>query len=692
MPMVITRGAASAKAFGWSGNTGGLMGFTGFTAARTMNGSSTTAYMYAVAVNSSRKFVAVGYNASNYPVAAYSTDGTTWTTPALMNGSSVYAVMRGVAVNSAGKFVAVGNNTSSYPVAAYSTDGTTWTTPALMNGSSVYAVMSGVTVNSSGLFVAVGWNASNYPVSAYSTDGTTWTTPATMNGSTTGAYMFGVAVNSSGLFAAVGRSNSTYGVAAYSTDGITWTTPALLNGNSTYFVMSTSQFITVNSSGLFVAVGTGTSSKPIATYSSDGMTWSTPAAMNGTTNDVNMTAVTVNNTTGKFIAVGQGNPVPTTTGGSILPAFATSTNGTTWTTPVSMNGAITPTYPLGLAVDSNGRFVMVGYGYGNTTSGNAPVSAYSWDTAGTAGQQAYTVAGTYTWVAPANVTKVSVVALGNGGSGALPSSSYVPVPGPCCACCGYNCYAGGGGGGGGAIAWANNQTVTPANSYTVTVRAGNAGAVNTSFSTFASAQGGLTACGGGFSAGGTVITGTGYSGGSGGGASGSAVPNTSGKAGGGGGAAGYASAGGNGGYSFDRSGDSKTGGGGGGASGNNGGGYRAGTGGGGSFIMGTIAPFCSTTGTGGIWCCPATTGTGGLGVYSGGANNLSSGQTANGGPRGALYSYSSGGTGGAYGAGGGGAGAIPSGVGIAGAGFGGAVRVIWPGCSRSYPSTCVQDK
>jgi hypothetical protein len=30
--------------------------------------------------------------------------------------------------------------------------------------------------------------------------------------------------------------------------------------------------------------------------------------------------------------------------------------------------------------------------------------------------------------------------------------------------------------------------------------------------------------------------------------------------------------------------------------------------------------------------------------------------------------------------------------GVEGSGSGGAVRVIWPGCSRSYPSTCVQDK
>ena len=35
------------------------------------------------------------------------------------------------------------------------------------------------------------------------------------------------------------------------------------------------------------------------------------------------------------------------------------------------------------------------------------------------GQQAYTTAGTYSWVAPAGVTSVSVVCVGGGGHGAV---------------------------------------------------------------------------------------------------------------------------------------------------------------------------------------------------------------------------------------------------------------------------------
>jgi len=56
------------------------------------------------------------------------------------------------------------------------------------------------------------------------------------------------------------------------------------------------------------------------------------------------------------------------------------------------------------------------------------------------GQDAYTTAGTYSWVAPAGVTSVSVLVVGAGSN-----------PGA----------------GGGALSYKNNFSVTPSNSYTV---------------------------------------------------------------------------------------------------------------------------------------------------------------------------------------------------------------------------------
>ena len=116
------------------------------------------------------------------------------------------------------------------------------------------------------------------------------------------------------------------------------------------------------------------------------------------------------------------------------------------------------------------------------------------------GCQAYTTAGTYTWVAPAGVTRVSVVAVGRGASG------------------------------GGALGYKNNYTVTPGSSYTVFVA--TAGSPSSHFINTAT----LYAGGGNGSAGGTYV-------GDGGGNGGSGCSNY----GGGGGAGGYAGNGGAGG-------------------------------------------------------------------------------------------------------------------------------------------------
>jgi hypothetical protein len=49
-------------------------------------------------------------------------------------------------------------------------------------------------------------------------------------------------------------------------------------------------------------------------------------------------------------------------------------------------------------------------------------------------------------------------------------------------------------------------------------------------------------------------------------------------------------------------------------------------------------------------------------------------------------------SGGSYGGGGGGGGNLVGCTFAGGAGIGGAVRIIWPGCARSYPSTRTNDE
>ena len=73
----------------------------------------------------------------------------------------------------------------------------------------------------------------------------------------------------------------------------------------------------------------------------------------------------------------------------------------------------------------------------------------------TQGQQEFTTPGTYTFVVPANVQSISMVAVGGGGGGAQNVDD-------------------GGGGGGGALAYSNDVSVTPGETLTVVVGQGGA--------------------------------------------------------------------------------------------------------------------------------------------------------------------------------------------------------------------------
>jgi len=291
-----------------------------------------------------------------------------------------------------------------------------------------------------------------------------------------------------------------------------------------------------------------------------------------------------------------------------------------------------------------------------------------WPTAGNVGpgSQSYTTPGTYSWVVPAGVTSVSVVAIGGGGGGGTGASAQ-------------------GGGSGGGLGYKNNYSVTPGASITVVVGTGGPTGscggqsyfVNTSI---ASGAGGTTYA---------VASSGGSHLGTGGGCGGRVYPLS-----GGGGAAGYSGLGGAGGYASSTNGVSGAGGGGG------GGGstilndtlcstiyyswYSGRAGGGGVGLFGQ-----GSNGSGGTTSYSATKGGGG----SGGANG-------NCGPGSGPASAAPGGTGGAYGGGGGAGGSqkyysypcyilLNCSVNNGGVGGSGAVRIVWPGSTRTFPSTCV---
>ena len=614
--------------------------FTDFYAPATM--SSTAFKAYGVAVNSSGRFVAVGFGQYQFPRAAYSSDGITWSTPALMGGSTVDTRMYAVTVNSSGLFVAVGARATN-AVASYSSDGITWTAPALMNGLSTTGIMYGVAVNSSGLFVAVGPRNSGIGVAAYSSDGMTWSTPALMNGSTALNWMHAVTVNSSGLFVAVGYGNNSQPAFATSTNGMTWTTPADMNGSGVVAYMNG---VAVNSSGLFAAVGYNSSGYPVAAYSTNGTTWTTPATMNGSTTPANMAAVSVNTTTGKFVAVGIGDGNSNTG----YPVWASSTDGITWTTPVLMNATNSlNSSPTAITVTNKGKHLFVGF-VPPAYNCYPAVFAASWDSAYTArpsGSRTYfgcNVDRSYSWVAPSSVTSVSVVAVGRGSCGNF--SGY-----------------------GGGLGYKGNYAVTPGSSYSVAV----VGATTNGYSYFVSSA----VVGGKYGKGGSGGTYVGDGGGNGG------VTNR-----GGGGAGGYSGAGGAGGTTGV--GVASTGGGGGGGGGAStsygGGGGGVGLyGAGGNGAGGALTAQGAQGGSQGplytVYACnPQLIGYGGTGVCSPGHCEYV--HTC------CSYSYpvyvcpvTRGGSGGLYGGG--------QGLGSGCAGGYGAVRIVWPGNTRTFPSTCV---
>lgn len=279
----------------------------------------------------------------------------------------------------------------------------------------------------------------------------------------------------------------------------------------------------------------------------------------------------------------------------------------------------------------------------------------SFTTGQASGQIAYTVPGTYSFVVPAGVTSISVLGIGGGAGGAAGTSA-----------------SGGNGGAGGGLAYRNNIAVTPGETLNLHVGAGGPQNANnpeggsTSLyrgsATLANAllnvQPAQQPAGNTTNALGAVQT---YFGGGDGG-----YGNTNGG-GGGGGAAGYTGRGGNGG---SPTGNTNTGNGnnglGGGAGGGRGtGGTAGGRSGAGVGIMGLGA-----SGAGGVWNAPAQGGSGGENATSGNGASGVAGRYGGGGAGGGRDGYSP----------------IEPGPGA-----GGAMRIIWPGDTRQFPSTNVTD-
>ena len=272
------------------------------------------------------------------------------------------------------------------------------------------------------------------------------------------------------------------------------------------------------------------------------------------------------------------------------------------------------------------------------------------------GQQAFVAPGTYTWIAPPGVTKVSAVCIGGGGSGYRTWANY--------------------GGAGGGLGWKNNIPVSPGTGYTVVVGDGGRDRYG--------ASGGNSY----FIGTGTV---SGYGGGNGSSGSNTSGPNSNGYGGGwtgdGGGAGGNSNGqagGGTGGYSGRGGNTSENMYGNGYGSASGGGVYSStyGTGGGGGVgIWGQGSDSYYWTSSIGV-TTSAGNGGGGNGGSGGGRGHY--GENPFGSPGHEVFHP----CGGNFGGGGGGGGTSSGQFG--GPGGIGAVRLIW-GQGRAFPSTNTAD-
>lgn len=277
-------------------------------------------------------------------------------------------------------------------------------------------------------------------------------------------------------------------------------------------------------------------------------------------------------------------------------------------------------------------------------------------------EQVFETPGTYSWIAPPKVRSVSVVAMGGGATPRVQTGAYP-------------------GGGGGGLAYGNNIQVTPGVSYTVVVGSGgqsqgssttSISGINGGYSSFSNGSSTIIGYGG-------LLTGVGGSyDGDGGGSGGSAINNGC----GGGGAGGYSGSGGNGGAGGSNS------------SGSNGldGSGGAGGGGGGSWAQ----TYFSTSSQ------PARSSSGGgTGIFGQGTNGIG-GNGASGPTSVNNATPSTGGSGGIFGdlngglyGGGGRSGFLrfgsPTLFLAGGSGANGAVRIIWPGNVRAFPSINTQE-
>ena len=257
-------------------------------------------------------------------------------------------------------FVALSYFGSTYYI-IYSTNGTTWSSPVTVTATATLNALAA----SSSYFVAVGNNASNYGAVSYASASTpsSWTSPAVMGSGGTASQMQSVCyLSTSQKFLSVGLGSGLVSAISAANNPAAWSTPSALSSTYSYSYSSLAT--------------DGTNAICITPYTSGATTYLVYLIYNGGTNSWSGPFSFPSPLTGGIqgvgaIAYGNGTwvvMVQAATGNNTY--ITTSTNGTTWTTPV-----LNTTFSASYLTFGNGLFLM----QGGTHTGNTPCTSWSND-------------------------------------------------------------------------------------------------------------------------------------------------------------------------------------------------------------------------------------------------------------------------------------------------------------------------
>ena len=216
------------------------------TSARTVPSGTWSSSTY-----SNGRFVAVANTAGT---SAYSVDGANWTAMTGLSSSAFNSVASG-AIGATTYYVTVASGTNS-TTAYVSSNGTSWSVMSGIGPANWTAVAYG-----NSRFVAV----STGTASSFSTNGSTWNIGGAMASQPWTAVTYGTGAS---MFVAIAGGTTLSNAAAYSPDGTVWTSVTL--PQSAYWTS------VAWGNGRFVAVAQGGNQ---TAYSTDGITWTTPATL-----------------------------------------------------------------------------------------------------------------------------------------------------------------------------------------------------------------------------------------------------------------------------------------------------------------------------------------------------------------------------------------------------------------------------